>query len=465
MIIDILLASLWGLPCWLWLLIAGILPFILGWLFGSRFDRGSRSENGDKRTNQAGSMSPEQRAMQDKLNTFEKNEAELKYKIEQLEADLKACRDKRQRLEMQNLSYKAKLEELGALNNDNDSNTEMKLATGSLAQSGKIDLENIQREGYADFFSADNLQVVEGIGPKVETVLQENGITNWTGLSSKSPAELRSLLKANKLDMINPDSWPRQAELAAGGNWNDLAEYQRFLDGGRGDAGDFKTPVKIDQLAAAGGLVLSRGKAGKQGTINYTQIFDHDHLQVVEGIGPKVEKRLKENGIKSLADLAGTKPEALSAILKANKLQMMKPDSWPRQAELAHNGQWAELIEFQKFLDGGREKTGDFASPSKVEKMAMKKLGFSQNPEDLKIVEGIGPKIEGILKNEGIQTWADLAATPVNRLQQILANAGDRYKLAKPNTWPKQAEMAAKGEWGNLKEYQDYLDKGVDPKS
>jgi hypothetical protein len=44
-----------------------------------------------------------------------------------------------------------------------------------------------------------------------------------------------------------------------------------------------------------------------------------------------------------------------------------------------------------------------------------------------------------------------------------LAAAGDRYKLAKPNTWPKQAGLAAAGKWGELQEYQDYLDKGVDP--
>lgn len=125
---------------------------------------------------------------------------------------------------------------------------------------------------------------------------------------------------------------------------------------------------------------------------------------------------------------------------------------------------WDELIEYQKFLDTGREKSGGFETPAKVEKMAIKLLGFSQNPEDLKIVEGIGPKIETILKNGGIKTWAQLGATSIDRLNELLTAAGDRYKLAKPNTWPKQAQMAASGEWSALKAYQDYLDKGIDPK-
>ena len=34
------------------------------------------------------------------------------------------------------------------------------------------------------------------------------------------------------------------------------------------------------------------------------------------------------------------------------------------------------------------------------------------NPDDLKIIEGIGPKIEELLNNEGIYKYAQLAATP-----------------------------------------------------
>ena len=41
-------------------------------------------------------------------------------------------------------------------------------------------------------------------------------------------------------------------------------------------------------------------------------------------------------------------------------------------------------------------------------------------PDDLKIVEGIGPKIEGLLNNEGIFTFAQLAATAPERIKEIL---------------------------------------------
>ncbi|MEZ4955703.1 MAG: hypothetical protein R2825_19235 [Saprospiraceae bacterium] len=84
--------------------------------------------------------------------------------------------------------------------------------------------------------------------------------------------------------------------------------------------------------------------------------------------------------------------------------------------------------------------------------------------DDLKKIEGIGPKIEKLCNNIGIYTWRQLANTSVETLQKMLDDAGPNYKISNPGTWPKQAEYAADGEWEKLQEYQDYLDGGVDPK-
>ena len=80
--------------------------------------------------------------------------------------------------------------------------------------------------------------------------------------------------------------------------------------------------------------------------------------------------------------------------------------------------------------------------------------------DDLKKVEGIGPKIAGLLNDAGILTYADLAATDVDKIRAILADAGNRYKSHDPTTWPQQAKMAADGEWEKLKIWQDELDGG-----
>lgn len=88
---------------------------------------------------------------------------------------------------------------------------------------------------------------------------------------------------------------------------------------------------------------------------------------------------------------------------------------------------------------------------------------FNETPaaaDDLKIVEGIGPKIAELFNEAGIYTFAQLAATPVERLQEILDAAGPRYRTHNPGTWPKQAELAAAGKWDELKAWQDELDGG-----
>ncbi|MEL6124752.1 MAG: helix-hairpin-helix domain-containing protein, partial [Bacteroidota bacterium] len=81
-------------------------------------------------------------------------------------------------------------------------------------------------------------------------------------------------------------------------------------------------------------------------------------------------------------------------------------------------------------------------------------------PDDLKKIEGIGPKIAEKLNEAGITTFSKLAGTDISDLKLILENAGSRYKMHDPTTWPQQSELAATGEWDALKKLQDELDGG-----
>ena len=80
--------------------------------------------------------------------------------------------------------------------------------------------------------------------------------------------------------------------------------------------------------------------------------------------------------------------------------------------------------------------------------------------DDLKKIEGIGPKIEALLHGKGIRTFRQLAQTSVERLRKILQEAGSRFRLADPATWPRQAQMAADERWDELQDYQDALQGG-----
>lgn len=86
--------------------------------------------------------------------------------------------------------------------------------------------------------------------------------------------------------------------------------------------------------------------------------------------------------------------------------------------------------------------------------------GKKVNTDDLKLIEGVGPKIEGLLQDAGINTWKALAEANIEQLKGILEEAGSRYKMHDPTTWSKQAQLAANGEWETLETYQDELKGG-----
>ena len=84
-------------------------------------------------------------------------------------------------------------------------------------------------------------------------------------------------------------------------------------------------------------------------------------------------------------------------------------------------------------------------------------------PDDLTLIEGIGPKANNLLHNAGIHSYNDLAHADVDTLQNILDDAGSRFRLLTPGTWPQQASLAAEGNWGALERLKDKLDGGKTP--
>ncbi|MDP5076989.1 MAG: helix-hairpin-helix domain-containing protein, partial [Nonlabens sp.] len=80
--------------------------------------------------------------------------------------------------------------------------------------------------------------------------------------------------------------------------------------------------------------------------------------------------------------------------------------------------------------------------------------------DDLKKVEGIGPKIASTLVEAGISTFAQLAKTDVAKIAEIIADVRGSHV---PDSWPMQAQLAADGKWDELKKWQDEANGGVMP--
>jgi small subunit ribosomal protein S2 len=79
----------------------------------------------------------------------------------------------------------------------------------------------------------DDLIRIEGIGPKISTVVFAAGITTFAELSSTDVERLEAILDEAGIHTANPSTWPEQARLAAQGQWDDLKELQDKIKNGR----------------------------------------------------------------------------------------------------------------------------------------------------------------------------------------------------------------------------------------
>jgi len=80
--------------------------------------------------------------------------------------------------------------------------------------------------------------------------------------------------------------------------------------------------------------------------------------------------------------------------------------------------------------------------------------------DNLKKIEGIGPKIEELLNNDGVYSFQDLISASVSRIRGILIAAGPNYAVHDPSTWAEQARLAHEGLWDDLSDMQEQLKGG-----
>ena len=101
-------------------------------------------------------------------------------------------------------------------------------------------------------------------------------------------------------------------------------------------------------------------------------------------------------------------------------------------------------------IEGGAptaEATAEDSLPSADLEEGGRLIGRRLSTDDLQVINGIGPVIEGLLNGIGISTWSDLAAVDVEAVRSMLADAGSRFARHDPSTWPLQARLLERGEW------------------
>ena len=188
-----------------------------------------------------------------------------------------------------------------------------------------------------------------------------------------------------------------------------------------------------------------------------------DDLVVIEGIGPKIAELLRRHGIDSFETLARTSVSTLWSILDKGgpRFKLANPGTWPAQALYCVRGDWAGLKRYQDELYVGIQLLADVPAEVVIDVAAAKAAGFEmKGPDDLEIVEGIGPKIAQLLRQHAITTFVQLASASPAEIAAILEKGGPDFRIANPGTWPEQAGHCVRNDWAGLKRLQDRLTAG-----
>ncbi len=102
------------------------------------------------------------------------------------------------------------------------------------------------------------------------------------------------------------------------------------------------------------------------------------------------------------------------------------------------------------------KKSGSTNTPVSFNaELAKQSFGKKIKLDDLKVIEGIGPKIEKLFHGFEIRSWEDLSKASVHKCQEVLDSGGDRYRIHNPGSWPMQAKMAHEGKWKALARWQE----------
>jgi len=314
-------------------------------------------------------------------------------------------------------------------------NTKATTTTKSQSTSANYNNYNTQR--------TDDLTKISGINTEVQSELKSRGIRSYIDLRDSNKQSIVETLKtpsAKHTSTKEAQTWPHQASLAAKGEWEKLKEYQEFMARTQKAAEKVKQQNENEQSPAK------------------------DDLKKIEGIGPKIEEILNAKGINTFKELSNTSRNTIKSYLDeaGSRFKMHEPKSWPHQAGIADRGEWDDLKLYQEFMDGGSD---DIPSASESSSSSLKEPEtettslhvLRADKDDLKRIEGIGPKIQELLNKAGINTFEDLKNSNRSFIKNLLDEAGPQYRMHDPKTWPEQANMAFEGKWEKLKEYQDFL--------
>ncbi len=106
------------------------------------------------------------------------------------------------------------------------------VATKKKTTSKKAAAKTTSKSTTSKATKADDFKKIEGIGPKIAKTLQEAGVKTFKELAKMTPEKISEVISEVRGNHVT-NTWPKQAELAAEGKWEELKAWQDKLSGGK----------------------------------------------------------------------------------------------------------------------------------------------------------------------------------------------------------------------------------------
>jgi len=203
-----------------WILLGSLLGTILSWALGNLLS--NKSVASDNKLSQRVSILEKENAeipgLRSKLRSLKKAAPKLEHNLE-LEQKDNTISDLQARLS----ELLTKFEKASYVLHERNERI-------SSLQPPRVDVEKAKSIGLR-LKSNDDFEIIEGIGPIISILLNQNGIKTFYDLSKAHISELEAILleAGPNFRMTDPSSWPEQASLAAHNSWNALMAYQGQL--------------------------------------------------------------------------------------------------------------------------------------------------------------------------------------------------------------------------------------------
>lgn len=141
---------------------------------------------------------------------------------------------------------------------------------------------------------------------------------------------------------------------------------------------------------------------------------------------------------------------------RSKELSLLRESNKNLKLDLeACNQKLDSLVQSNNATEPQKKSVSTNAQVSFNAESAKQSFGKKIKLDDLKVIEGIGPKIEKLFHEFEIRSWEDLSKASVHKCQEVLDSGGDHFRIHNPGSWPMQAKMAHEGKWKALARWQE----------